>query len=649
MNVSQWKAAQQTVSGAPEGNRHWRAAMPWAALLAVLPLTALATPTVPNKLMQELSADIQQHGTTRVIVGLKTDSLFQPAGLLRAEEVTVQAQGIARAQEALSTRLRNHGARETARFEHIPYMGMAVNAEALDQLIHSPEIESIEPDLIVEPTLAQSVPLIGGSTAWNLGYRGEGWTVAILDTGVDKAHPFLTGKVVSEACYSTTDQVSSTSVCPGGVSSSIAAGSAAPCKLSGCDHGTHVAGIAVGRNAGTGYNGVAPGASLIAIQVFSNISGSPGAYTSDIIHGLERVWALRSTYKIASVNMSLGGGSYSSPCDTQSIKAAIDNLRSSGIATIIASGNNGYTAQISFPACVSTAVSVGATCDAANAYGTCPVDGVTSYSNASKYLSLLAPGSAITSSVPGKLYATKSGTSMATPHIAGAWILLKQKNKNLDVATGLQTLKTTGKLVTDSRNGLSFSRINIGYALTATAAPFADVPDNNVFARYVNTIYGLGITTGCSSGNYCPDQNVNRAQMAAFLVRAAEGEPAANCTVAPFADVPATDAMCKYIKRAKELAIIGSCGNNNYCPTQNITRAQMAAFLIRAVEGEPTTGCTTAPFTDVPATDALCKYIQRVKTLGISTGCSAGNYCPTQAVTRGQMAAFIARGFLDMD
>ena len=89
----------------------------------------------------------------------------------------------------------------------------------------------------------------------------------MLDTGVDKAHGFLAGRVVSEACFSDGD-------CPGGVSSSTASGSGVPCTFApgDCEHGTHVAGIAAGR--GASFDGVAPFANVIAINVFSRATGS---------------------------------------------------------------------------------------------------------------------------------------------------------------------------------------------------------------------------------------------------------------------------------------------------------------------------------------------------------------------------------------
>jgi hypothetical protein len=83
------------------------------------------------------------------------------------------------------------------------------------------------------------------------------------------------------------------------------------------------------------------------------------SYNSDTLAGLDYIFSIRGSYKIAAVNMSLGGGGYSSFCDSDSRKASIDNLRNAGIATAIATGNNGYCGYISSPGCISSAISVG--------------------------------------------------------------------------------------------------------------------------------------------------------------------------------------------------------------------------------------------------------------------------------------------------
>lgn len=174
-------------------------------------------------------------------------------------------------------------------------------------------------DEILLPVLAQSVPLIQGDQAWTRGYDGTGTTIAVLDTGVAASHPFLAGKVVDEACFSSTVAGLSRSTCPDGSDQQIGPGAAAPCSLSVCIHGTHVAGIAAGNGAPAGqpFSGVARGAHLMAVQVFSEIidprscgfaAPCAGAFTSDLIAGLERVYAVAASLNVVAVNMSPAAG-----------------------------------------------------------------------------------------------------------------------------------------------------------------------------------------------------------------------------------------------------------------------------------------------------------------------------------------------------
>ncbi len=283
---------------------------------------------------------------------------------------------------------------------------------------------------------------------------------------MDKNHPFLANKVVAEACFALSDNGNGGD-CPNGQATQVADGAGMPCTFdpTACRHGTHVAGIATGS--GSDFSGVAPGANLIPIQVFHStvecgfFESTPcaRAFGSDIIAALEHVYELRDQYPIAAVNLSLGGGVSNSSCDADfpEFLDVINNLKAAGIATVVASGNNSLPYALSWPACISSAISVAAVNED---------DSVATFSNVSQDLDLFAPGSTIVSSIPGGDFATFSGTSMAAPHVAGAWAVLEQANPAATVDDNLLQLETTGRPVTDIRASTNITkpRIRLGGA-----------------------------------------------------------------------------------------------------------------------------------------------------------------------------------------
>jgi hypothetical protein len=188
------------------------------------------------------------------------------------------------------------------------------------------------------------------------------------------------------------------------------------------------------------------------------------------------------------------------------------------------------------------------------------------------------------------------------------------------------------------------------------AAPFADVTLDASASEHVYAIFQHrpAVTLGCSSAPllFCPAQPVTRAQMAAFLVRALEGEPGPDAcgTGSDFNDVPAQSPSCKYVKRLAALGITNGCGAMVFCPAAEVTREQMAAFLIRALEGEPDSQTCSAGsgFVDVDAQSPSCKYIKRLALRGVTLGCAAGHFCPSRPVLRDQMAVFLARAFFGL-
>ena len=458
-------------------------------------------------LKEQVKESGREDGVVRLIIGLRGD--FQPEDKLTGRQgVTVRRDKISRAQDSLLNKLFVRDLGSIKRFRTIPYLVVELDATGLEQILAAEEVDSVTEDKHDPPSLAQSTALIGAPTAWNLGFTGQGQTVAILDTGVDNDHNFLASKVVSEACFSTTSAASNTtSVCPGGAASSTAAGSAdnLGSNVSGFDHGTHVAGIAAGRQnlfpivvrdtrsaaifplpIFNTLSGVARDANIIAIQVFSRFNSqadcgsSPApclrSFRSDQVKALERVLDLSDNFNIAAVNMSLGGGNFTSNCNSESQAHTdiINELRAARIATVISSGNGGNKDGIAFPACISSAISVGSVGDGSAGdpgEALSPADVVVSSSQSDTTLSLLAPGRWINSSVPGNLFNNKSGTSMAAPHVTGAFAVLKEKSPNASVTDLLMILQTTGVAVTDGGNNITKRRINLGTAINALCAP----------------------------------------------------------------------------------------------------------------------------------------------------------------------------------
>lgn len=423
-----------------------------------------------SAVIDQMMSRAEPNSRVKVIVGL--DASFVPLGRLNALQRNQQRQKIKEVQVKFAAKLPKGKFAEKRRFENIPFMAMEIDSAQLAQLKSLPEIASIQEDVLARPTLVSSNQVIGSPSAWDTGYDGASQAIAVLDTGIDMSHPYFAAslKIISQACFSTNsaDQ-GATSACPGGVESSTAEGSAGTCSTTDCNHGTLVAGIAVGNDLAGPNFGVARGAQLIAVQVYSDFVNSAFcgssqpcslSYSSDQIAALEYIYTLRDVYDIAAVNLSLGAGAYSSYCDVSEVarKAAIDNLRSVGIATIIASGNDGNRNALQAPACISSAISVGASNDS---------DAIASFSNVSDFISLLAPGISITSAVPGGGVATFSGTSLAAPHVAGAWAILKQKSPDASVDDILQALYATGTEVDDNRGGgqvTGMRRIDIGLA-----------------------------------------------------------------------------------------------------------------------------------------------------------------------------------------
>lgn len=189
-----------------------------------------------------------------------------------------------------------------------------------------------------------------------------------------------------------------------------------------------------------------------------------------------------------------------------------------------------------------------------------------------------------------------------------------------------------------------------GGSLKFHVTSFYDVPGNHQAWPWIERLVASGITAGCSANPklYCPADPVTRAQMAVFLLRVIH-----NASYLPppgesaFLDVPSEHWSSPWIAQLFLEGITAGCGAGKYCPESNLTRAQMAIFLLRAKYGAdhiPPHASGTR-FDDVPASHWAADWIEQLAAEGITAGCDVRNFCPENNVLRSEMAIFLVRTF----
>lgn len=481
-------------------------------LVCLLTPAASAARTKPLKgtPAERLMQLAETTGILRVIVGLYLDRPWIPEGRLSQPEIAVQRQNAWMKKQALLRRYPNVKPVPEWDWQAIPYLTVDVDASTLVKLIGDESVNSIEEPLLLEQALGETTQKIGAKKVhrwWgDGGYRGLGQTVVVLDSGVEKDHPFLRGRIRSheEACFSTArlraNDVTFHTLCNLIPPPDKTKGTAEPCNDTtpdltlNCGHGTRVAGVAAGYDRDIspdpdgdteGYAGVAPAASILPIKIVSDreeelgpsgnrrIEHKPYAQVGDLVAALQYVAELAVNPKFRrfvngpsatavetrsrlAVNISFATALPSGLTADRSVCAAYSPALTDAVAAltaldvpvIAATGNNQSKSRFMLPACIPGVIAVSATNDD---------DEVPAYANVAKAMDLFAPGgdpdsgTQILTSVPPAAYQNDHGTSLAAPHVTGAFALLREADPLATLENIRDRLIKTGTSVRDCR------------------------------------------------------------------------------------------------------------------------------------------------------------------------------------------------------
>ena len=536
--------------------------------------------------------------------------------------------------------LESYQAEILTEYESISAVTVSLDSDAAARLADEEGILSVTEDQLVEKQAQQ--------TGWAhqsiildkkqpSGLSGKGIKIAIIDSGIDKSHPDL--KVAGGIC--------------------VLPSEAYGCKNDYNDdngHGTHVAGIIAAQNNEIGTVGVAHGASIYAVKALDSIGEGT---TSSILAGVD--WAIKN--KMDIINLSL-----TTDVNDLAMKAILDKAYKAGILIVGAAGNQGHASStgseenVQYPAKYASVIAVSATNSS---------KGLNRKSSVGTEIELAAPGGSIYSTYPAAIdksdgladgYSTMSGTSMASPHVAGMAALYMEKYPNLSHeeirsllqenasdlgAPGKDRLFGHGLIQADTFAGVATSA-SAAYTQPGVAAiKVENLPDDAIgynlyrFGRKIVTAGTEETVLDYGSKGLVEYKLVPVNQKGEMLRQAVKLK--VNFAGPALSDMDNKQWFNRNILYLYKEGVMTGYKNGTMKPYEKITRSQAITMLAKAIGLSPVTG--PSPFKDVPANSFATGYVTAAKKAGIINGFKDRTFRGDQYVTRAEMSIMISRGF----
>lgn len=487
-------------------------------------------------------------------------------------------------------------------------LAAAEDAEQLvDELRTRPQVAAAEVDAVYaalgDPQRPRQwgLDVLEAERLWADGHAC-GQVIGVIDSGVHAEHPDLRGVVQ-----------------PG---KNLIGRGTAMTDRSG--HGTQVTGVAAAaHDNGVGISGLAPGVRVMPLAIEDAVGQM---HASDLARAIK--YAIEKHVDV--LNLSLGG-----PERSPNVEYWLERAVDAGIPVIASAGNAAqHDNPTMWPAASPHTIAVGAIA---------PTGVWATFSTTGAYVDVVAPGVAVLTTSGRDGYAAVNGTSLSAPFVSATTAVLLAREPELDPAGIREILIATaedlGPEGWDARFGHGL--VDPVAALERVGGQarkcFTDIGALTL-ADQIERLAFAGVTDGCAPGKYCPAAPVTRGQMATFLSRAL-GQPS---TDADYFDDDDVSIHEDGINRLAVAGIARGCTGTEFCPRDPVTRAQMAAFISRALD-LPAAGVDVFDDDDGDLHEAA---INALAARDITSGCDPARpelFCPHETVNRAQMAAFLVR------